>query len=122
MITPDPIHRFVSAQDSLWEHAGAGVERQLLGFDDHLMMVRVRFAKDAVGSVHTHDHRQVTFIESGSFEVRIGDARKVLNAGDSFFVPPGVPHGVVALVQGGLVDVFTPARQDFLAASSTPRV
>jgi quercetin dioxygenase-like cupin family protein len=122
MITTDPTNRFVSAAVSPWEHASPGVERQLLGYDDQLMMVRVRFAKDAIGAVHTHDHRQVTFIESGSFEVQIGDDRKVLHAGDSFFIPPGVPHGVVARVQGSLVDVFTPARKDFLAASSTLKV
>jgi quercetin dioxygenase-like cupin family protein len=114
--------RFVAAVDRVWESGGAGVQRQILGHDDLLMMVRVRFEKDAIGAVHTHPHRQVTFIESGSFAVQIGDDKKILHAGDSFFVPPDIPHGVVALSQASLVDVFSPARQDFLNASLLPRV
>jgi quercetin dioxygenase-like cupin family protein len=29
-------------------------------------------------------------------------------------VPPDAPHGAVALEAGALIDVFTPARADFL--------
>jgi quercetin dioxygenase-like cupin family protein len=38
-----------------------------------------------------------------------------LRAGDSFFVASGLLHGVEALEAGTLVDVFTPAREDFLS-------
>ena len=111
--------RFLAGADCAWENAGAGVRRQVLGHDDMLMMVRVQFEKDAIGSVHAHPHRQVTYIESGSFEVLIGEDKKVLRGGDCYFIPPGMLHGVVAREQSSLVDVFTPARQDFLAPSST---
>lgn len=46
--------------------------------------------------------------------MEIGDATRVLGAGDSFFVAPEVEHGVVAMEAGVLVDVFAPAREDFL--------
>jgi quercetin dioxygenase-like cupin family protein len=36
-------------------------------------------------------------------------------AGDCWFVPPGVPHGAVAIEAGSLIDVFTPARAEFIA-------
>jgi quercetin dioxygenase-like cupin family protein len=38
----------------------------------------------------------------------------VLRSGDSFFVSADLIHGVVALEAGTLIDVFTPAREDFL--------
>jgi quercetin dioxygenase-like cupin family protein len=69
---------------------------------------------DAVGVLHHHPHRQATLVESGRFEVRIGDETRVLDAGDGFFAVPDVEHGVVALEAGVLVDVFAPAREDFL--------
>ena len=94
--------------------AGPGVTRQVLGHDPELMLVRVTFEKGAVGSLHSHPHRQVTFIERGRFEFNLDGAKTVLSAGDSWFVPPGVPHGVVALDEGSVIDVFTPARLDFL--------
>ncbi|MBI5475087.1 MAG: cupin domain-containing protein [Ignavibacteriae bacterium] len=78
------------------------------------MMTHVKFKKGAVGALHRHPHVQVTYIESGSFEVRIGEHATVLKAGDCYYVPTNVDHGVVATEDGSLVDVFAPARADFL--------
>jgi quercetin dioxygenase-like cupin family protein len=105
---------FIRAAEQDWEDLGDGIRRQMLGFDEALMMVRVRFEPGAVGTLHRHPHRQVTYVEAGRFEVEIGGARQTLEAGDSFFVPPDVEHGVKALEGGALVDVFAPAREDFL--------
>jgi quercetin dioxygenase-like cupin family protein len=105
---------FVSSDEIDWESVGNGVERKILGYDDQVMMVCVRFEKGAIGSLHHHVHRQISFVESGSFEVTIDGNQKVLQTGDCFFVAPNLVHGVVALDKGVLVDIFTPARQDFL--------
>ena len=105
---------FIHATDQHWEDLGGGTQRQILGFDDALMMVRVKFEAGAVGTLHHHPHRQVTYVEAGRFEVEIGGARRTLEGGDSFFVPPEMTHGVVALERGALIDVFAPAREDFL--------
>lgn len=105
---------YVSASEIPWEQAGDGVQRKILGYDRELMLVRVRFVKGAVGYVHKHPHRQVTYIESGLFDVRMGEENRTQGAGDCYFVPPDVEHGVVALEGGVLIDVFAPAREDFL--------
>jgi quercetin dioxygenase-like cupin family protein len=96
------------------EHPEPGVTRQVLGHDPDLMMVRVTFVKGAVGYLHHHPHRQVSYVERGAFEVRVGEETKVLREGDCYFVPPDVPHGVTALEEASLIDVFAPARLDFL--------
>jgi quercetin dioxygenase-like cupin family protein len=105
---------FVQASDKEWEKAGEGVQRKILGYDSDLMMVHVEFKKGSIGTMHIHPHTQVTYIEKGSFEVRIGGSVQMLKAGDCYFVPPNAEHGVVALEEGMLLDVFTPARRDFL--------
>lgn len=105
---------FIYSSDIDWESADEGVSRKILGYDDHLMMVCVRFEKGAVGTLHHHIHRQVSYIESGRFEVTIDGDKKILKTGDSFFVSPDLVHGVVALEQGTMIDIFTPARKDFL--------
>ena len=115
MISASP---FAVTNDRSWEPAGAGVKRKILSYDESMMMVHVRFEKRTIGYVHTHPHRQVTFVEQGSFEVTIGDKKSVLSKGDTFIVTPDVPHGVVALQEGDLIDVFTPAREDFLVAGT----
>ena len=104
---------FVKSKDIEWEEVASGVRRQILGYDSLLMMVSVQFEQGAVGSLHTHPHRQVSYVHSGSFEITINEEKRILTKGDSFFVPSDAEHGVVALEEGCLIDVFTPVRDDF---------
>ena len=97
-----------------WEPVGNGVSRQIMGYDGQLMMVKVKFEKGGVGTVHTHYHTQVTYVVSGKFELTIGDERKIIEAGDGYYVAPDVAHGCVCLEEGVLIDTFSPMRQDFL--------
>ena len=105
---------FVVSSEMEWETVDTGVERKMLGYDNEVMMVCVRFEKGAVGTLHHHVHRQVSYVESGRFEVTIDGNKKILEQGDCFFVAPDLVHGVIALEKGTLVDIFTPARKDFL--------
>ncbi len=105
---------FIKSDDVAWESPDKGITRQILGHDDRLMLVRVRFEQGAVGVLHNHPHRQVSYVESGSFEVEIDGKKQTLKTGDCFFIPPEVRHGARALEEGCLIDVFTPARQSFI--------
>ncbi len=57
---------------------------------------------------------QTTYVASGCFEVTIGTEKKVLKAGDGYYVAPNMPHGCVCLEAGVLIDTFTPMREDFI--------
>jgi quercetin dioxygenase-like cupin family protein len=106
---------FVKGSETPAQEIGPGVTRQVLGYDESLMMVRFTFERGAVGALHHHPHKQVSYVERGRFEATIAGQTTVLERGDCYFVPPEAVHGVVALEEGSLVDVFAPARQDFLA-------
>lgn len=97
-----------------WQTTAPGVQRRILAYDDVIMMVAVRFESGAIGAVHHHPHRQVTYVAQGQFEITVNEQTVILAEGASFFAPPDAPHGVRALSAGTLVDVFTPAREDFL--------
>jgi len=105
---------FLKGSDTEWRTVDPGVQRKLLTHDGALMLVRVRFEKGGIGPVHSHPHIQSSFVASGRFEMTIGSETRIIEAGDSYIVPSGVPHGVVALEAGELLDAFTPARADFL--------
>ncbi len=105
---------FIDGSKIPWEELGGGIRRRMLGFDESLMMTYIEFKKNSVGNLHKHFHTQVTYIEKGSFEVQIGDIKRKLRAGDCYFIPPDIEHGVVALEDSSLVDVFAPMREDFL--------
>ncbi|WP_029004669.1 cupin domain-containing protein [Azorhizobium doebereinerae] len=92
------------------------VSRQILTYNDEIMMVRVLFKKPGPGGVpHSHPHVQVTSVESGVFDITIDGKTARLKAGDSFYVPSDVHHGAICVEPGVLVDVFTPMRQEFVA-------
>jgi quercetin dioxygenase-like cupin family protein len=111
---------FVVAAGIPPEPAGMGIERRILGHDPQMMMVQVCFTKGSVGALHHHPHRQVTYVAEGRFSVTIGGETRTLAPGDCFFVPPDTEHGVVAEDNGVLIDVFTPAREDFLPPRKGP--
>lgn len=90
-----------------------GVERKVLASSGSLMMVEVTFKKGAVGTVHTHPHEQIGYVAKGSFEIEIEGKKDIIKTGDSYYAFPNVPHGVVALEDSILIDVFTPQREDF---------
>jgi len=100
-------------EETLWTAAAPGINRQLFGYDDQIMLVKVKFDKDAVGALHEHFHSQVSYVESGVFELTIGDNKKILKTGDGYYVPPHVIHGCKCLEEGILIDVFSPSREDF---------
>lgn len=109
------LHPFAHTGERPWQELGGGVRRQLLGHLADLMMVRVDFEAEAVGVMHSHPHRQASYVAAGRFRVTVGDTVSELGVGDCFITVADVPHGVVALEAGTLVDVFTPRRDDFLA-------
>lgn len=105
---------FILAEGKEWEPAGEGVVRQIMGYNDDIMVVKVKFEKGAVGSVHHHVHSQVTYVESGKFEFTIKGVKKIVTAGDCLYKEPNAEHGCVCLEAGMLIDCFSPMRADFL--------
>ena len=97
-----------------WEDLGNGIKRKIFGYNDNAMLAKVKFEQGAVGKLHQHTHTQVTYIESGVFEMTIGNEVKQLKTGDGFFVPPAAIHGIICLQPGILIDFFSPVRTDFL--------
>ncbi len=105
---------FFTCSGISWEKVDKGIERQFIGYDARIMMVKVKFEKGAVGYLHHHYHSQATYVASGVFEITIDGKKKTLKEGDGFFIPSDVPHGAECLEDGMLIDVFSPAREDFL--------
>jgi len=112
MKSQSEIYQIDSQMD--YQDLGGGVQRKVMGYDDKIMTVKVKFETGAVGATHTHPHSQSSYVARGKFELNIGGEVKVLEAGDGYYVAPNVPHGCVCLEDGILIDGFAPAREDFL--------
>ena len=105
---------FTSYIDTELKELGGGLTRRVLSHGEDMMAVEVCFEKGAVGSMHTHPHVQISYVLEGSFEATIGEEKRIISVGDTYYTLPDVPHGVVCLEKGRLLDVFTPERKDFL--------
>ena len=105
---------FLLNKDIAIETVGQGITRQILGYNDNIMLVKVMFETGSIGDAHSHPHVQSTYVESGKFEVTIDSETLALVQGDGFLVPENKMHGVVCLEKGVLLDCFSPVREDFI--------
>ena len=80
-----------------------------------MTIARLQIQKDAVVPEHSHINEQVATVEKGSLLFHIGGVDQVVGAGESLVIPPNVPHGVVALEDTVVTDIFTPRREDWIA-------
>jgi quercetin dioxygenase-like cupin family protein len=109
-----PTDAYFIGEENPWEDAAPGIKRQIMGYDEHIMLVKVKFEVGAEGYLHEHFHSQVTYVESGEFKMTIGDDIRTIKGGDAYYILPHVLHGCVCTKPGVLIDVFSPAREDFL--------
>jgi len=100
-----------------WEALGPGLSRQILGWDNQIMMVKVKFEKGTLAAQHSHFHTQTSFCHSGKFEFTIDGKKHVIEAGDGLYIAPNLMHGAKCLEAGVVLDVFSPVREDFLDGS-----
>lgn len=105
---------FLFEKELPWEPAGEGTERQIMGYDGQLMLVKVKFQKGAIGALHAHYHTQSSFIVSGKFEFNIDGKVKIVEVGDGLYIAPDVLHGLTCLEEGVIIDCFSPMRNDFI--------
>jgi len=110
--------KFLKDGEMDWEDLGGGVQRKILGFDNQIMMVKVKFEKGSVGSAHQHFHTQATYCASGKFKFTIDGEETIVDSGDGVYIKPNLVHGALCLEAGILIDVFSPVREDFLDGSA----
>jgi quercetin dioxygenase-like cupin family protein len=80
----------------------------------NMTIARLEIEKSAVVPEHHHVHEQVATVERGALKFFIEGREEIVRAGESIVIPPNVPHGVEALDDTVVVDVFAPSREDWL--------
>jgi quercetin dioxygenase-like cupin family protein len=80
----------------------------------NMTIARLEIRKGAVVPAHSHVHEQIATVEKGAMKFLIEGREQIVGAGQSIAIPPHVPHGVEALEDSLVVDVFSPAREDWI--------
>jgi quercetin dioxygenase-like cupin family protein len=79
-----------------------------------MTIARLEIQKGAVVAAHSHVHEQIATVEKGAMKFLIEGGEQIVSAGQSIVLPPHMPHGVEALEDSLVVDVFAPAREDWI--------
>jgi len=91
-----------------------GLKRRVLAYNDKLFVAEHEMKKGWVGTVHSHPHDQVVYMVRGHLTVTCQGRTFDVRPGDTFAVRGGVEHGASAVEDSLVVDVFTPAREDYI--------
>ena len=85
---------------------------------ERITLAVVELDADAPLPEHSHDNEQLGVVIRGSLTLRVGDEERELGPGETWRIPPNVPHRGHAGADGAVVvDVFGPPRDDWSALS-----
>jgi quercetin dioxygenase-like cupin family protein len=90
-----------------------GMSRQVLAYNDKLMVVRNYFEAGWSGARHAHPHEQMVYVVKGHILFQAEGQKWDLHAGDSLVVSGDVQHQASAFEPSEVLDIFTPFREDY---------
>lgn len=79
-----------------------------------MTVARMHLKKGCVVPEHSHHNEQISMIEEGSLQFKMGGVDRIVGAGELVRIPPNLPHSVVALEDSIAVDLFSPPREDWI--------
>lgn len=110
---PGPILPVYNSSDNNMSTPEPGLKRQLMSWSPSMMLVRHTMTAGWVGARHSHPHEQLIYIVRGEIHFEQPEGKAVLRAGDSLLIPGGIEHQASAPVDSEVLDIFTPAREDY---------
>jgi len=88
----------------------------ITGYYTHGENMTFGFVELKAGSnvpLHHHIHEQTTYIIEGQLDMVIGGEPCPLKAGMYHIIPSNIPHSAIAKTDCKVIDVFSPAREDY---------
>ena len=93
----------------IWDGA---VARAVHG--ERITMAVIDLDPNVAVHVHQHENEQLGFVIKGSITITIGGEARELRTGETYAIPPQVPHSAETGPEGAtVIDVFSPPREDW---------
>lgn len=80
----------------------------------NVTLAKLFLKKGFIVPTHSHVNEQITTILEGAMLFTMPDGQVMVRAGDSFAIPPNVPHSAETLEDCVALDIFVPIREDWL--------
>ena len=94
------------------EQLSPTIGRQMI-HTETMTLARVLLARGAVVPRHEHVSEQIATVLEGRLRFVVGDQERIVSAGETVPLAANVPHEVEALEDSIVLDVFSPARDDW---------
>ena len=108
-------HRWVDVPS---EQINQAVARRFIT-GDSVTIGRFELTKGAVVPSHAHVNEQISMVMSGVVLFRVDGRETVVKAGEVIQIPANVSHEIEVLEDALAIDVFSPARQDWIDKTDT---
>jgi quercetin dioxygenase-like cupin family protein len=105
---------FYKKENSYYRQPLKGVRFKSLAHGEKTHLTEFRLDKGSDIPMHTHPHEQTGYLISGKMKFTIADEVFMAEAGDGWNIPGDVEHGVEVLESAVVIEVFSPAREDYL--------
>lgn len=106
---------FTKGTDTTLQEVFPGITGHLV-HTEKLTVADFTLAEGTVLPTHQHPHEQVSTLLEGTFEFVVGEKTRKCTAGDVVVIPGNTPHSGTAITKCRIIDVFTPAREDYRKA------
>lgn len=93
-----------------------GIERKTLVYGDKTLMSEFILKQGSTLPGHAHPYEQTGYLVSGRLRLVIGEGTFEAEPGDSWCIPVNVEHSAEILEDSVAIEVFSPARDDYMPA------
>ena len=105
---------FKKKDDQPYRKALDGVSFKSLAHGQKTHLTEFRLEKGSQIPVHSHPHEQTGYLVSGKMRFTIAGKAFDTEPGCAWSIPGLVEHGVEVLEDCLVIEVFSPAREDYL--------
>lgn len=95
------------------EQLSPTIARQVI-HGESLTVARIFIKKGGIVPTHSHPNEQLSMLQEGELRFVLDGREVIVGPGEALRIPPQLPHSVEALEDSLAVDVFSPAREDWI--------
>ena len=96
-----------------------GIKQKTLVFGDKTLMTEFILTKGSLLPLHSHPYEQTGYLVKGHIRLKIDGKEFETHEGDSWNIPMNVEHGAQIAEDSTAIEVFSPARKDYLPKETT---
>lgn len=105
---------FYTKDASGYRNLVPGVWMKTLVYGEKTLLTEFKLEAGHTLPRHAHEYEQTGYLVSGKIQLAIGDVIYDVLPGDSWNIPGGVEHEAKIITDSIAVEVFSPARKDYL--------